>query len=293
MAIVSGRWEDLFAFTSDAIYILDKDWRIVALNPKAESLSGWNQEEVSGNRVCTDLFICHSLEGQELCDKGCPKQAVFEDRKSGEPIEVKLVHKNGSLNRLSGRGLFLPSTGGKKEAGSPYAAILVHDEEDRRKLQEVLLEKERRDPLTGLFHRQYFEELYGIELKRAIRHGGAVALLMLDVRDLSGINSRHGDPAGDKVLKEIGRLLQKNVREVDIMGRFGGDEFVILLYGADDSKAKVFIRRLKQSLDKLNHSGTLPREVHLDYSLEVADRDYDRLLGRVAETIEKGQGKLL
>ncbi|MBI5198242.1 MAG: GGDEF domain-containing protein, partial [Nitrospirae bacterium] len=154
-------------------------------------------------------------------------------------------------------------------------------------------EKERRDPLTGLFHRQYFEELYGIELRRAKRHGGVVALLMLDVRDLHGINSRHGDHAGDKVLKEIGRMLRKNVREVDIAGRFGDDEFVILLYGADDSRAKVFIRRLKQALEKVNHSGMFPQSVQLDYSLEVADQDHDLLLGRLRETMKKGQGQVL
>lgn len=279
------RWRDLFQYTSDGIFVLDKDWRIVAMNPKAEALCGWKKGEVEGQRVCTEIFVCHNLEGRELCDNGCPKQLALDGQRTGEAIEVKLIRKDGSLNMVAGRGLFLPGAEGKKGAEASVA-ILIRDDANQRKLQETLLEKERRDSLTGLYHRQYFEELYSIEVRRAKRHGGVVALVMLDIQSLRDINTRHGDSIGDRVLKEIGQMLLKSIREVDIAGRFGDDEFVVLLCGADEPRAKTFLKRLRQALEKLNGSGTVPEPITLNVALEIESQSFDQLLARTEARIE-------
>ncbi len=170
---------------------------------------------------------------------------------------------------------------------------MIKDEEGERKLQETLLEQERRDPLTGLYHRQYFEELYGIELKRAKRHGGVMTLLMLDVGGLREVNQRHGDAAGDRVLREVGRMVRQGVRGIDVVARFGGDEFVVLLHNVDEERSKKVVHRLKKALETLNGSGTLPEAVSLRYSLETADQDHDRLMDRTKEVIEQRRGQPL
>ena len=292
MDLSQSGWRDLFQFASDGIFVLDKDWRIVAVNPKAESLCGRKRSEVEGRMICTEVFVCHDAEGRELCDTGCPKQKVFDGGKAGGPISVKVMHRDGSLAMVPGRGIFLPALG-EEGALVPCAAIMIKDEEGERKLQETLIEQERRDPLTGLYHRQYFEELYGIELNRAKRHGGVMTLLMLDVGGVREINQRHGDAAGDRVLREVGRMVRQGVRGIDVVARFGGDEFVVLLHNVDEDRAKKVVQRLKKALETLNGSGTLPEAVSLRYSLETTDRDHDRLMDRTKEVIEQHRGQPL
>jgi diguanylate cyclase (GGDEF)-like protein len=232
-----------------------------------------------------------------LCDIDCPKQKALSEGRSGDPINVKILHKDGSLSFIPGRGLFLPAPpqakGDRKGPGEPLAAIMIRDEGDQRKLRETLMEQGRRDPLTGLFHRQYFEEIYGIEVKRAKRHGGTMTLLMLDIRGLKEINQRHGTKAGDGVLREIGQMILACVREIDIAARFGGDEFVILLHGVDEARAKIFTRRLRQKLDGLNQSEVLPERVVLNLALEVTDGEYDRILDRVMGVLDQHRGEPL
>lgn len=85
------------------------------------------------------------------------------------------------------------------------------------------------DALTGLFNMRYFKRQLVDEFSRSQRYGRTLTLLMIDVDHFKGYNDRNGHPAGDIVLKEIARILIRNVRGTDIVGRYGGEEFVILL----------------------------------------------------------------
>lgn len=85
------------------------------------------------------------------------------------------------------------------------------------------------DPLTGVFNRRHFFELARLEVERAARYGRALSLLMLDADHFKQINDRYGHLAGDEVLRTIARRCQQSLREMDIIGRYGGEEFLILL----------------------------------------------------------------
>lgn len=85
------------------------------------------------------------------------------------------------------------------------------------------------DALTGLFNMRYFKRQLVDEFSRSQRYGRTLTLLMIDVDHFKSYNDRNGHPAGDIVLKEISRILIRNVRGTDIVGRYGGEEFVILL----------------------------------------------------------------
>lgn len=296
--------KDIFYNSSDAIFILDKEWRIVAMNPAAEEVSGWTNAEVASMRLCTELFICFGSASNQLCDEGCPKQSVMLTKDSSEPIDVKITSKSGQSVMLPGVCVSLPNNldyaAGKnniKNDTNDYVAVIVKNELEKQQLEESLLSGERLDPLTQLYHRQYFEELFHIEAKRAQRHGGFVALLMIDIERLREINQRLGNKAGDDVLKGIGRVLRKTIREVDIAGRYGDDEFIILLYGVDEIKAQGFIQRLRENVKKWNnsekHSPGKSMEVKLNICLVVLERDFDGLLERMKETIDEHKGEPL
>jgi len=96
------------------------------------------------------------------------------------------------------------------------------------------------DPLTGLLNRGYFETLFEHEIERARRYDNHFAVLMVDADHFKQVNDTLGHAAGDAVLKMLGRMLRSDVRDSDILVRFGGEEFVLLLdeTGADAARAK-------------------------------------------------------
>jgi diguanylate cyclase (GGDEF)-like protein len=86
-----------------------------------------------------------------------------------------------------------------------------------------------RDALTGLYNRGYFTERLEAEAVRALRTGQAMALLMIDADEFKSINDRYGHPVGDRVLQQIAQACQSSLRPYDLLARFGGEEFVVLL----------------------------------------------------------------
>jgi two-component system, cell cycle response regulator len=82
---------------------------------------------------------------------------------------------------------------------------------------------------TGAYNNGHFQHYLKNELKRAERHAYPISVLMLDIDDFKLVNDRHGHLAGDKLLKEIAEKLRQNMREIDVLARFGGDEFAIVL----------------------------------------------------------------
>jgi diguanylate cyclase (GGDEF)-like protein len=112
------------------------------------------------------------------------------------------------------------------------------------KLYERTKELADNDALTGLAHQRSLQERLTYELKRARRSGGKVSLLMMDVDRFKAINDTYGHPAGDRILKETANLLRRVARETDIVGRYGGDEFCIILPETDRAAAISFVERL-------------------------------------------------
>jgi diguanylate cyclase (GGDEF)-like protein len=110
------------------------------------------------------------------------------------------------------------------------------------------------DPLTGVHVRRFVEQWTITEIRKACRHGGPLTLLMIDMDGLKRINDDGGHLAGDQALAVMGRLLRTIVREGDLAGRYGGDEFVAVLPNTDETGAAQVATRL---LDLLQHTGVV------------------------------------
>lgn len=106
------------------------------------------------------------------------------------------------------------------------------------------------DDLTGLRNRRAFFELGNQLLKQSRRNGSPLAIIMFDLDHFKKINDNHGHEAGDEVLRQIGRLLESNVREADIAARIGGEEFAILLADAHAVQASELAERLLELMQK-------------------------------------------
>lgn len=113
-------------------------------------------------------------------------------------------------------------------------------------LYEAESRESRHDALTGLPNRRAFEERLPVELARAAR-SGPVSLCLLDLDGFKGVNDRLGHPAGDEVLRQVGRILERS-RLADDGFRIGGDEFAILMPGTDEDEATIAATRLAEEI---------------------------------------------
>jgi diguanylate cyclase (GGDEF)-like protein len=116
------------------------------------------------------------------------------------------------------------------------------------KLRDQLRDQSIRDVLTGLFNRRYMLETCRREFSRAARAGHSISILSIDVDDFKKYNDNHGHDAGDMVLRAVGNCLENLFRNEDIPCRFGGEEFVVILPGADADAA---LRRAEQLRTKI------------------------------------------
>jgi diguanylate cyclase (GGDEF)-like protein/putative nucleotidyltransferase with HDIG domain len=106
-------------------------------------------------------------------------------------------------------------------------------------------QRARVDELTGLFNRRHFDERLGEEIDRHSRYGGMLSLIFLDLDFFKAYNDKHGHIAGDKVLTQIGQLIEKSIRNIDIAFRYGGDEFAVLLPQSEVDDAFVVAERVR------------------------------------------------
>ncbi|MCK4272838.1 diguanylate cyclase [bacterium] len=126
----------------------------------------------------------------------------------------------------------------------------------RIRLRNELREQATRDPLTGVYNRRYFSETIERELKRSKRYQHPIGFLMIDVDRLKEINDTHGHQTGDRVLQEVANFLRKSVRITEMVVRFGGDEFLIVMPEMEKDIATVK-RRLIEALARWNETGEL------------------------------------
>lgn len=126
--------------------------------------------------------------------------------------------------------------------------VVVRDATRRRREREALLERAQKDNLTGLPNRAHFTDLAQLEFSRWKRNNVPFCVGLLDVDHFKAVNDKHGHLAGDEVLKAISRQCRKELRDVDVIGRYGGEEFALLFSGTDLEGAVAGAERLRATI---------------------------------------------
>ncbi|MCV2884656.1 GGDEF domain-containing protein [Aestuariibacter sp. AA17] len=130
----------------------------------------------------------------------------------------------------------------------------VTDEAINKKAIEGLNKKlehiSRVDGLTGLYNRRYWEEQFEREYKRLKRSGQEASVLMLDIDHFKKVNDTHGHPAGDYIIQTLAKIIQTAIRETDIAGRYGGEEFALLLPYTNGENARIVGERIRKLAER-------------------------------------------
>src|SRR6266536_1091351 len=202
-----------------AIVELDRSGRVQLWNPAAERIYGWRPEEVLGRPHPASLESgWPAIQPTATRGLGQPAARVElrQHRSDGTPIEVE----------LSTAPLQTPS-------GDPAGMIgVAADITDRKRLAEQLRHQALHDPLTDLANRALFHDRLENALARLDRHGGLLAVLLLDLDGFKTVNDTLGHQVGDQLLALVAERLRTNVRPSDTIARLGSDEFVVLVEDA-------------------------------------------------------------
>ena len=152
------------------------------------------------------------------------------------------------------------------------------------------------DPLTGIYNRRFFLQRMEEEMSRASRNLSPISLIYLDIDFFKVINDTHGHQAGDAVLKQIARIMVRMLRKSDILGRIGGEEFMILLPDTDGMAGRVIAERLRK---RVENTPFLIKEEPIDVTVEgdgfreqlapLSKQEISLYLQRVGVTLVVGQ----
>ncbi|MFI5120379.1 MAG: sensor domain-containing diguanylate cyclase [Thermoanaerobaculia bacterium] len=236
-------FKDLIDNLTEGIYFLDRSRRITYWNRGAERLTGYPAEEVLG-RFCSDGLLQHmDPQGRLLCNDGCPMEATMHDG-CDRAADVFLHHKQGHRVPITVR-----ATPIRGIDGEIVGAIEVFNDisgqvlaaERIRELEALSLI----DALTGAGNRRYAEIQLASRLAEKNRYGLPVGLLFLDLDRFKSVNDRYGHAAGDDVLRVVGKTLSSALRVGDFLGRWGGEEFVVLIGGLDAPRLNEAGQRLR------------------------------------------------
>jgi diguanylate cyclase (GGDEF)-like protein len=210
-----GQWSEAEPYAADAVVIAGP----YAAAAEAERFLGFLQQR----GLASPPLVLVALPGAEPGARRALIEAGAFDcvpTLEGEELELRLLVALRSLRQRRG----------------------LRDEVER------LSDLSGRDPLTGLVNRRRFFDIAGAERSRARRSGERLALMLLDIDHFKRVNDLYGHQVGDRLLCRFARVLEAHLRPFDVVGRYGGEEFVALLPGADTPGALTAAERLRAAV---------------------------------------------
>ena len=228
---------------------------VVELSPDAIVLSSLEGAILDFNKEALKLFnydLKEAVLGQwigsfvETSEQKAMEELLVDAIQKGEQLysEVTLVRSDDStfLGEVSAK--LLGTINGEK----PLLMILARDITDRRATEDQLRMLSVTDPLTKLFNRRGVTLAAEQELRHAKRTGGVMTVMFMDLNGMKKINDTYGHDMGDSVLVIVAQALRETFRDSDIIGRIGGDEFVVVALNAAMDTAQPMIKRLQERL---------------------------------------------
>ncbi|MDO9012939.1 MAG: diguanylate cyclase [Gallionella sp.] len=258
----------LFANLTDTLMIgvllVDTDLRVHRWNQWLERKTGISSQQACG-KLLTELFVDFNsprlLSAIELCIKHKSPQLISQTL-NRYVLPIPLVSPMHDLKLMQQQVSVAPLTNSR---GETLAAISINDVTESvakssalARLAMKMESQSNRDQLTGAYNRHFLWSWLTPQLKQSVRHSQALSCLMLDIDFFKRINDTYGHDVGDAVLRGFAEILHEQMRDSDILVRYGGEEFVVLLTHADAAVALEIANRI---LDRVRKTAIVPLEV--------------------------------
>jgi len=260
--------------TADLIKITDKAGQLIFVNQALLDKTGYSEAELIGKNPA---ILKSELRDPEIIAE------MWQTISSGKTYRQRLVNrcKDGSTycEEMTISPIF------NRDGEIEYYVSTGKDVSEQVKMQQALNDLAMKDPLTNLWNRRYMTEAMETELKRLSREGAPLSVMMLDVDRFKSINDRFGHDVGDDCLIGIARLLSETVRTTDLIGRWGGEEFLLLVRGGDAASIAQLADKLRRAVEgySFNTVGRVTMSIGLtDY---VGSEALDELLKRADEAL--------
>ena len=260
------------------LVVLDMDFRVKIWNEFMENRSGVKMNQAS-NKSIFDL-------SKEIPEQWFRNKVLSVATLSNQSFTIweqnpyLFKFKNfrpitGSVEYMYQNTTFIPLA--SPSGNIDHVGIIVYDVTDmavsKLELETSNLELEklsRTDRLTNLNNRGYWEECLSREFARFKRTQQSTSLIMLDIDHFKKVNDTYGHMAGDEVIRQTSDVIRQSIRDTDIPGRYGGEEFVILLINTGPDEAYILAERLRQNIESLTVSYE-SLEIHFTISLGIAE----------------------
>jgi len=212
---------------SDGVYVTTGERKIVFWSKGAERITGYSSDEVLNGHCYDNILIHTDVLGKNLCLDGCPLQECIE---TGERQEIK----EAFLKRKDGERLAVYIKASVLQIGDERYGVQVFGQlqsvagsalaEQLKQLSDTSIV----DQLTGLYNRRYVDTILDQQFGLFKRHFQRFGLVMIDVDKFKNINDSFGRLAGDEALKFVASVVQRTMRSMDFLARFGDDKFIIV-----------------------------------------------------------------
>lgn len=249
--------EKLIRYSAVPIFVLDPQHRVTDWNRACEMLTGIPAERMVGTsnhwqafygekRPCLADLVIDSADRHNL-------DALYASAKKSELLEEGIQAEEW-LDAVGGERRYLscdavPIYNHNKELVAVIETL--HDLTERKKMEEALTRLATTDTLTGICNRGKIEESLRQEMARSARYGSPLTILLFDLDFFKKVNDTFGHSIGDQVLKEVAATVGKQIRETDTLGRWGGEEFMVLCPGIVAQDAVAIAEKLRQRVEEL------------------------------------------
>ena len=243
--LLAERERRLSAFVSalpNISFVMNEQGRYLEVIANETSLLFAKPDELIG-RLTEDVLP--PKEGAKILD------AIEQTIQTGkiQVIEYKLPVLSGSERWFEGRIALME----KKDSGESKVILMASDITERVQLYQEVQRLANLDVLTGCFNRRHFMEKADQEVQRARRYKHPLSFLMMDIDHFKSFNDKYGHQVGDQLLCHLVDLCQKQLRKEDILGRYGGEEFVVLMPETAAKGAMQAAERLREKIEKMKN----------------------------------------
>lgn len=231
----------------DGVYFVDKERKITFWNKAAERITGFSASEVL-NKFCYDNILKHVNEyGCELCKNGCPLHETLKDGSMRETI-VYLQHKKG--HRIP---VHIQSIAIKHNQEILGAVEIFKDNSEQNSILKQIEDLKilaLKDQLTGLPNRRYIDSFLDLKMKEFLSFEIPFGIAFLDLDRFKNVNDLYGHDIGDEVLKMVAQTCSSIVRSSDLIGRWGGEEFLGIFSGVNTDSLRKVSEKIRMLVEK-------------------------------------------